>query len=71
MNLFGIAFAISIVIAIIFICIGIHSYREEENEAVMDNIRKSVIRCFKIAFLFVIIGISIALVGFCINILNR
>ena len=53
------------------IYIGIRKYRDEENKKVMDNIEKTVVRYFQVAFLFVIIGISILVIGFCINIVNR
>ena len=71
MELLGVAFTISIIIAMLLIYIGIRNYRDEENKKVMDNIEKTVVRYFQVAFLFVIIGISILVIGFCINIVNR
>lgn len=71
MELLGVAFTISIIIAMLLIYIGIRKYRDEENKKVMDNIEKNVVRYFQVAFLFVIIGISILVIGFCINIVNR
>lgn len=71
MGLLGVAFTISIIIAMLLIYIGIRKYRDEENKKVMDNIEKNVVRYFQVAFLFVIIGISILVIGFCINIVNR
>ena len=71
MDLLGVAFTISIIIAMLLIYIGIRKYRDEENKKVMDNIEKNVVRYFQVAFLFVIIGISILVIGFCINIVNR
>lgn len=71
MELLGVAFTISIIIAMLLIYIGIRKYRDEENKKVMDNIEKTVVRYFQVAFLFVIIGISILVIGFCINIVNR
>lgn len=71
MELLGVAFTISIIIAMLLIYIGIRKYRDEENKKVMDNIEKNVARYFQVAFLFVIIGISILVIGFCINIVNR
>ncbi len=71
MELLGVAFTISIIIAMLLIYIGIRKYRDEENKKVMDNIEKAVVRYFQVAFLFVIIGISILVIGFCINIVNR
>ena len=71
MELLGVAFTISIIIAMLLIYIGICKYRDEENKKVMDNIEKNVVRYFQVAFLFVIIGISILVIGFCINIVNR
>ena len=71
MELLGVAFKISIIIAMLLIYIGIRKYRDEENKKVMDNIEKNVVRYFQVAFLFVIIGISILVIGFCINIVNR
>ena len=71
MGLLGVAFTISIIIAMLLIYIGIRKYRDEENKKVMDNIEKTVVRYFQVAFLFVIIGISILVIGFCINIVNR
>ena len=71
MELLGVAFTISIIIAMLLIYIGIRKYRDEENKKVMDNIEKNVVRYFQVAFLFVIIGISILVIGVCINIVNR
>lgn len=71
MELLGVAFTISIIIAMLLIYIGIRKYRDEENKKVMDNIEKNVVRYFQVAFLFVVIGISILVIGFCINIVNR
>ena len=71
MELLGVAFTISIIIAMLLIYIGIRKYRDEENKKVMDNIEKTVVRYYQVAFLFVIIGISILVIGFCINIVNR
>ena len=71
MELLGVAFTISIIIAMLLIYIGIRKYRDEENKKVMDNIEKTVVRYFQVAFLFVIIGISILVIGFCVNIVNR
>ena len=71
MELLGVAFTISIIIAMLLIYIGIRKYRDEENKKVMDNIEKNVVRYFQVAFLFVIIGISILVIGFCINIVNN
>lgn len=71
MELLGVAFTISIIIAMLLIYIGIRKYRDEENKKVMDNIEKTVVRYFQVAFFFVIIGISILVIGFCINIVNR
>ena len=63
MELLGVAFTISIIIAMLLIYIGIRKYRDEENKKVMDNIEKNVVRYFQVAFLFVIIGISILVIG--------
>ena len=71
MELLGVAFTISIISAMLLLYIGIRKCRDEENKKVMDNIEKTVVRYFQVAFLFVIIGISILVIGFCINIVNR
>ena len=41
MELLGVAFTISIIIAMLLIYIGIRKYRDEENKKVMDNIEKT------------------------------